>query len=133
VKIKVAIAQTQGHIADSHFGESDALLFYTIDTATGESVFEGSKENPIKKLDEQGHGSQEKLLAAAEVLEDRQVVVSGQPSPNFKKLKEKYGKIPVVVRSTDDVEQILAKLTAYFKQVRSLSKAAFAPGSYILL
>ena len=133
MKITVAIAQTQGHIADSHFGDSDTLLFYTIDTATGESVFEGSKENPIKKLDEQGHGSEEKLTAAAKVLEDRQVIVSGQPSPKFKKLKEKYGKIPVVVRSTDDVEQIIAKIVAHFKQFSSLSEVEFDHGFYILL
>ena len=93
-KIKVTIAQTQGHIADSHFGEADVLLFYTVDTAADESVFERNEENPIKKLDEQGHGSQEKLTAAAKVLEGRQVIVSGQPSPNFKKLRKNTAKSP---------------------------------------
>jgi len=39
----------------------------------------------------------------------------------------------VVVRSTDDVEQVLAKLIAHFKKLRSLSEVEFDHGFYILL
>ncbi len=130
--LKIAIGRTNGKVSDSHFGDSDELLFYSVNLETGEVEFERSVENPIKKLDEQGHGSEEKLRAAAEVLEDRSVIISGKPSPNFKKLKEKYGKIPVVVRSTDDIDEVISKIIAHFRDA-SLDNVEFDHGFYILL
>ncbi len=132
-KIKVAIAEKNGNLSNTHFGDSDKILFYTIDTEKNTITFEKEMDNPLKAVKEENHGSEEKLKKAMELLNDRDVIVSGMPSPNFKKLKEKFGKIPVVVQSTDNINIALARISDTLKEMQEAGEIKFNRGFYLLV
>ena len=130
-KIKIAIAEKDGKVANTHLGDSDKILFYTIDTEKNTIEYEKDIANPLKDIE--GHGREEKLKKAMEVLKDREVIASGMPSPNFKKLKEKYGKIPVVVQSTDNINIALARIADTLKEIKEKGDIKFNRGFYLLI
>ncbi|BBB31994.1 iron-molybdenum cofactor-binding protein [Thermotomaculum hydrothermale] len=132
-KIKIAIAEKDGKVANSHFGDSEKILFYTIDLENNTITFEKEIKNPLKDFKEEKHGSEEKLKNALEILKDREVIASGKPSPNFKKLKEKFGKIPVVIQSTDNINISLARIADTIKEIKENGEIKFNRGFYLLV
>ena len=68
-----------------------------------------------------------------EILKDRDIIASGMPSPNFKKLKEKFGKIPVVVQSTDNINIALARIADTIKEMKESEEIKFNRGFYLLI
>ncbi len=132
-KIKVAIAEKNGNVSNTHFGDSEKILFYTIDLEKNTITFEKEMDNPLKSFEEEKHGNEDKLKKAMEILKDRDIIASGMPSPNFKKLKEKFGKIPVVVQSTDNINIALARIADTIKEMKESEEIKFNRGFYLLI
>ena len=132
-KIKIAIAEKNGNVSNSHFGDSDKILFYEIDLEKNTITFEKEMDNPLKQVKEDNHGSEGKLKKAMEILKDREIIASGMPSQNFKKLKEKFGKIPVVVQSTDNINIALARIADTIKEMKESGEIKLNRNFYLLV
>ena len=125
-KIIAAIGlDLQGRVSDTHFGDSAAICFAEI--GTGPMPQCQIIVNPLKKVDEAGHGDAEKLAAAQDLLGKVMLVVAGRMSPNFKKMREKKGKLPVV--SSLSLKDTLDYLTIHLDEI----KAYFADPENIYL
>ncbi len=129
--IKVAIAEKEGKVSNTHFGDSEKILFYTIDLEKNTIEYEKHISNPLKSIE--GHARGEKLKKAMEILKDREIIASGKPSPNFKKLKENHNKIPIVVQSTDNINIALARIADTIKEMKENGEIKFNRDYFILV
>ncbi len=92
---KVAIAVTEDEtISPTHFGDAEQLLFAEV--CQGKFRILATKPNPVKRVDEERHGSQEKLNQAAGMMKKVDIVVTGKLSGNFKKMRTEKNKWPFI-------------------------------------
>ena len=94
---KVAIAVTEtGAISPTHFGDAERILFAKV--RPGEFRILEIRPNPVKQVDENQHGSADKLNKAAGLMKDVDIVATGKLSGNFKKMRSKKGKWPFITK-----------------------------------
>ncbi|NOY22058.1 MAG: hypothetical protein GXO70_00920 [Acidobacteria bacterium] len=94
---KAAIAITKdGAISPTHFGDADQLLFAEV--CQGKLRILETRPNPVKKVDEERHGSQEKLNQAAGMMKKVDIVATGKLSGNFRKMRTEKNKWPFITK-----------------------------------
>lgn len=113
----------QGDITGTHFGDSDSIAFVEI-SVEGFKILQ-EMENPLRQIDEEGHGSREKLEAAQGMLRSATFVIAGKMSPNFKKMRLNKGKMPIVTsRDLHETLTYLVKnldaIAAYFEDRKNI-------------
>ena len=112
--ITVAIAVDENsHISQTHFGDAAQILIARVKAGAHESL--DMFPNPLKGAEE-GHGGLQKLEKAKAFLEDIQILATGKASINFKRLRAKSGKWPVV--SPLDPEALLDWLSLHLEELQ---------------
>jgi len=102
-KIALAIGKTDtGNPSPGHFGDSDRFCKFVLH-ADGSIVEECEIRNSSKEMDET-HGAKGKMKAILAELGSIHCVVSGQMSPNFKRMALQSTIQPVVVRCSDEAQ-----------------------------
>ena len=120
---KVAIAITKdGTISPTHFGDADQLLFAEV--CQGEFRILETRPNPVKKVDEERHGSQGKLNQAAGMMKSMNIVATGRLSINFKKMRTEKNKWPFITKMNPEpflnwLKDSLPELEEWFKDPKN--------------
>ncbi|MCK5878803.1 MAG: hypothetical protein KAH24_03425 [Holophagae bacterium] len=120
---KVAIAITKdGTISPTHFGDADQLLFAEV--CQGEFRILETRPNPVKKVDEERHGSQGKLNQAAGMMKSMNIVATGRISINFKKMRTEKNKWPILTKMDPEpflnwLKDTLPELEEWFKDPKN--------------
>lgn len=91
-----------GHIESGHFGDSNIFVKYLLH-ADGSLVCIQEIPNPSKSVDET-HGASDKMKAILNLLAPIHCVISGEQSPNFKRMALQSPIQPVVVKSSNEEE-----------------------------
>lgn len=101
--IALAIGKTDtGLLSPGHFGDSD-LFCKVVLHSDGTLVEECAIRNSSKEMDE-AHGAKGKMKAILEELGSIHCVVSGQMSPNFRRMALQAAIQPVVVTCSNDAQ-----------------------------
>ena len=111
--VAIAIDENR-HISQTHFGDATQILLARVKAGAHEllDVF----PNPLKG-EEEGHGGLQKLEKAKTFLADIQILATGKASINFKRLRAKSGKWPVV--SPLDPEALLDWLSLHLEELQA--------------
>ncbi len=101
--IALAIGKTDtGTPSLGHFGDSDCFAKFVLHT-NGRLIEECEVQNQSKEIDET-HGAKKKMKSVLAELGSIHCVVSGQMSPNFKRMALQSAIQPVVVRFSDETQ-----------------------------
>ncbi|MBE0583071.1 MAG: hypothetical protein IH612_04835 [Desulfofustis sp.] len=114
-KLRVCIGSADGEtIAKTHFGDTE--FFYIYDLAEGSgSTFIGQRLNMARDMD---HAQTDKMKKILDLLNDVDILVAQQKSPNFIKIASQTKYQPVVVRA-ERMQQIVILLQNEFKRLYS--------------
>ncbi|MEA2102440.1 MAG: NifB/NifX family molybdenum-iron cluster-binding protein [Thermodesulfobacteriota bacterium] len=107
----------QGEISCTHFGDSEEILYAEV--MKGSVRLLEKNVNPVMEFDEEKHGDQAKLNAAHDILGNATIIVAGKMSPNFRQMRKKKDRMPIVSARTldetlDYLKASLEEIIAYF-------------------
>ncbi len=112
-KIRICIGSNDGvTIASTHMGDTRSFLIYDLDAA-GTTVHVGQRKNRARDLE---HAKSDKMKRILALLEDVDILVAQQKSPNFVKIAEQTRYQPVVVGRTA-VEEVVGALLQHYAQL----------------
>ncbi len=115
-KIRVCIGSNDGDtIAATHMGDTEYFCIYDISEASG-STFLDKRENSAR---DHPHAGREKMQAVLKIIEDTDVLVARQKSPNFVKIANNKKYQPVVV-SDENIADIISVLQNAFDEIFEL-------------
>ena len=101
--LRICIGSNDGNtIAKTHMGDTDQFCIYDL-VETGESLFVDQRKNIAKDMD---HAQTNKMKAILALVDDTDILIAQQLSPNFIKIAKQTKYQPVVVT----VESIQATL-----------------------
>ena len=114
-KIRICIGSDDGHsIAKTHLGDTDKFYCYDL-VDSSESLFVDARVNTAKNMD---HAQSDKMKSIIELLEDVDVFVARQKSPNFIRIAKQTKYQPVVV-DVESFSAIIALLHREFDLIES--------------
>jgi len=100
---------------DDHFGEGKDFYLYAIDEQGNYKLIEA---RPNTSPDEEGnaHGLEEKRVAVLDILNEANVIVSRQLSPNLIKMRDK-AQVQPILTDIESIEVFLREFKGYFNQI----------------
>ena len=115
-KIRLCIGSNDGeNIAKSHLGDTNCFYIY--------DLFENSANTLIEKriniAKDMGHGKTDKMGVILKLLEDTDVFVAQQKSPNFLRVATETKYQPIVVK-VEKISDILSVLNKSFQEIYDL-------------
>ena len=114
-KFRICIGSDDGNtIAKTHLGDTEKFYCYDLIDAS-ESLFVGERVNAARDMD---HAQSDKMKSIIALLEDVDIFVAEQKSPNFIKIARQTKYQPVVV-NVEVIPAIITLLQAEFEQLYS--------------
>lgn len=115
-KIRLCIGSNDEiNIADTHMGDTDFFLIYDL-YENSENEFIQKRINAQKHME---HAKSEKMKEILKIVNDVDILVARQLSPNFKRISGKTKYQPVVVNK-DSISEILLLLHKSFAEIHNL-------------
>jgi predicted Fe-Mo cluster-binding NifX family protein len=112
-KIRLCIGSNDGNnVAKTHMGDTEYFYIYDI-FANSKHVFVEKRINTAINL---GHAKVEKMKGVIKIIEDSDVLVARQKSPNFVRIARKTKYQPVVVK-TEKISDVLTTLCKSFDEI----------------
>ena len=114
-KIRICIGSNDGKtMAKTHMGDTEC--FYLYDLVVGKKhSFVDKRANIVQDMD---HDGADKMKAIISLVNDAEIFVARQKSPNFIKIAKHTRYQPVVVK-VENIEEILTLLQGQFETVYS--------------
>ncbi len=117
-RIKVAIGlKNENSVVQTHMGDAENFYIYDL-FQDGTLNFIEKRKNTAISIDET-HGAIDKMNAVVSILNDSDVVIGKNISPNFKNIAAKTNIQPVVVK-VDEVSDIMKKVLEFFDDIYCL-------------
>ena len=114
--LRVCIGSSDGrYIAETHMGDTDFFVIYDIGPGS-ESSFVEQRKNVAKELD---HAKSDKMKIILDLLDDTQILVAQQRSPNFVKIATRTQYQPVIVKCVEILDVLMA-LSGEYETLRQL-------------
>ena len=111
--IRLCIGSNDGeNIADTHMGDTEGFYIYDL-FESAETKFVEKRINIAKDM---GHAKVEKMKAIIKLLQDTDVFVAQQKSPNFVKIAKRTKYQPVVVKA-EKISDVLVVLDRSFQEI----------------
>jgi len=111
--LRVCIGSNDGrHIAETHMGDTDFFVIYDICPGS-ESSFVEQRKNVAKELD---HAKSDKMKIILDLLDDTQILVAQQRSPNFVKIATQTQYQPVIVKY-EEILDVLVTLSGEYEKL----------------
>jgi len=101
-------------MAQTHMGDTECFYLYDLVVGQGH-VFVDKRDNIAQDMD---HDGADKMKAIIALVNDAEIFVARQKSPNFIKIAKQTRYQPVVVK-VENIEEILALLQGEFENVYS--------------
>ncbi len=115
-KIRVCIGTNDGqNIAKTHMGDTKKFHIYDI-TENSINTFIEERINTAQALD---HAKADKMKAIIKLVEDANVFIAQQKSPNFVRIASKTKYQPIVVKA-EEISDILITLSNSFEEINNL-------------
>jgi len=103
-------SNSEDRIAKTHMGDTDHFCIYDL-VHTGESIFIEQRKNLAKDMD---HAQSDKMKAILALVDDADILIAQQMSPNFVKIAKQTRYQPVVVK-VESIQAILELLQGEFE------------------
>ncbi|MEE4254729.1 MAG: NifB/NifX family molybdenum-iron cluster-binding protein [Desulfuromusa sp.] len=117
-KIRICIGSNDGEtIAKTHMGDTESFYIYDLVATQGYALVE--KRNNIAQ--DMEHDGADKMKAIIALVEDAEVFVARQKSPNFVKIAKQTRYQPIVVK-VDNIQSVLSLLLDGFAQLDTYVK-----------
>ncbi|MCK5913932.1 MAG: hypothetical protein KAG12_08620 [Desulfuromusa sp.] len=111
--LRICIGSNDGNtIAKTHMGDTDSFYIYDL-VETGESLFVDQRKNLAKDMD---HAQSDKMKAILAQVDDTDILIAQQLSPNFIKIAKQTKYQPVVVKA-EPIQAILDLLQVEFEKI----------------
>lgn len=111
--LRICIGSNDGeNIATTHMGDTDCFLIYDLMEDAG-STFIGQRKNVAKEMD---HAQSDKMKAIISLVDDTEIFIAQQESPNFIKIAKQTKYQPVVVK-VEAIQDILTLLQGEFEKI----------------
>ena len=112
-KIRLCIGSNDGNtVAKTHMGDTEYFYIYDIFEKSEHSFVE-KRNNTSKNME---HDKVEKMKGILKIINDSDVLVARQKSPNFIKIAQKTKYQPVVVK-TEKIPDVLITLCRSFDEI----------------
>lgn len=116
-RIRVCVGSNDGvTIAKSHMGDAEYFCIYDV-LADSDCVLIDKRRNTARDTDET-HASREKMKQILDIIDDVDVLVARQKSPNFRAIARSTRYQPVVVR-VEAIDEALVIMRSSFPEVES--------------
>ena len=114
-KLRICIGSNDGeNLAPTHMGDTEFFYLYDFVEDT-EGSFVERRKNVARNMD---HAQSDKIKAIISLVEDADIFVAQQKSPNFIKIAKQTRFQPVVVK-VESIQDILTLLQDEFKNIYS--------------
>ena len=114
--LRICIGSNDGeHIAETHMGDTNFFMIYDI-APEGESSLVERRKNVVKDLD---HAQSNKMQKILSLLDDTQILVAQQRSPNFVKIAAQTRYQPIIVKE-GKIADVLLILSREYDTLRAM-------------